>query len=182
MKYFTCIRPSDRETHHPLKEVLQIVEAFNSHWRSCFLPGYIVCMDESTMSSHSPKGRMQERLISSIKFINRTSISITTLNDRVCYSSIHNIIMCTKNDVIKSLHARNGSRVRFMVFGAPNQKPHSIYKPNSQCVQITAPALYVHSAYDVLKSEQNSHIYVEQTRFVRRTNNEHRTLFLWLRC
>ena len=50
MRLFGCLLPAEREDDvHPIKGVLKMIEAFNEHFRRCFIPGWVTCLGESTL-------------------------------------------------------------------------------------------------------------------------------------
>ena len=55
MRYFGCISPSEMDHNHPAKGFIQLVDAFNTHWQNVFRPGPRCCLDESCVSSGTPR-------------------------------------------------------------------------------------------------------------------------------
>ena len=69
-RHFGCLRPEALDRQHPIKGVLIAVDAFNRHWASSFVPGWAVCMDESTMiiNSRHNSAQVSEAFIESFAF------------------------------------------------------------------------------------------------------------------
>ena len=61
MRFFDCLMPEEIDRDNPVKGLMEMVAAFNAHWRAKFRPGEVNCLDESCVKSTSSRDYLRVR-------------------------------------------------------------------------------------------------------------------------